>query len=45
MFGAGVGISTRGVPQPSGTVLDEPTDDYYWITRVQEYYTSPVPLP
>jgi hypothetical protein len=45
LFGAGVGIATRGVPQPSGTVLDEPTDGYYWITRAGEYYAHPLPLP
>jgi hypothetical protein len=45
LFGAGVGISTRGVPQPSGTVLDQPTDGHYWITRAQEYYQHPEPLP
>jgi hypothetical protein len=43
--GAGVGIATRGVPQPSGTVLDEPTDGYYWITRAAEYYAHPLALP
>lgn len=37
LFGAGVGISTDGVGSP-------PTDDYWWITKVQEYFTNPVPL-
>lgn len=37
LFGAGVGISTDGVGSP-------PTDDYWWITKVQEYFRNPVPL-
>jgi len=37
LFGAGVGISTDGVGSP-------PTDGYWWITRVQDYYEDPVPL-
>jgi hypothetical protein len=37
LFGAGVGGSTDGVGSP-------PTDDYWWITKVQEYFESPVPL-
>ncbi|QDU49298.1 glycosyl hydrolase family 8 [Gimesia panareensis] len=37
LFGAGVGISTDSI----GT---EPTDDYWWITKVQEYYQDPVAL-
>jgi hypothetical protein len=45
LFGAGVGIATRGVPQPSGPLTDQPTDGYYWITRVQGYYGAPVALP
>ena len=45
LFGAGVGIATRGVPQPSGPLVDQPTDGYYWITRVQAYYGAPVALP
>jgi hypothetical protein len=44
LFGAGVGASTRGVPQPSGPTPGEPTDGGYWITRVAEYYAAPVPL-
>ena len=36
-FGAGVGDSTDGVGSP-------PTDDYWWISQVQEYYANPVPL-
>lgn len=38
LFGAGVGASTDGVGSP-------PTDDYWWISKVQEYYQNPVPLP
>ena len=38
LFGAGVGISTDGVGSP-------PTDNYWWITRVQDYFANPVPLP
>jgi hypothetical protein len=45
LFGAGVGAATRGVPQPSGPTPDQPTDAYYWITRVQDYYAHPEPLP
>jgi hypothetical protein len=45
LFGAGVGVSTRGVPQPSGASLDQPTDGYYWITRAAEYYGHPLALP
>ncbi|HAW31981.1 MAG TPA: hypothetical protein DCY03_28390, partial [Planctomycetaceae bacterium] len=37
LFGAGVGISTDAIGS-------EPTDDYWWITKVQEYYQNPVPL-
>ncbi|WP_197997525.1 glycosyl hydrolase family 8 [Gimesia panareensis] len=37
LFGAGVGISTDSI----GT---DPTDDYWWITKVQEYYQDPVAL-
>ena len=33
LFGAGVGISTDGVGEP-------PTDGYWWISQVQEYYES-----
>ncbi len=38
MFGPGVGASTDGVGTP-------PSDDYWWITKVQKYYTAPVSLP
>jgi hypothetical protein len=47
LMGAGVGTATRGVPQPGNTSavpVDAPTDGYYWITRVQEYYANPVPV-
>ncbi len=47
LMGAGVGTATRGVPQPGNTSavpVDAPTDGYYWITRVQEYYARPVPV-
>ena len=37
LFGAGVGISTDSIGS-------EPTDDYWWITKVQEYYQNPVAL-
>ncbi|UXI66542.1 cellulose-binding domain-containing protein [Tahibacter amnicola] len=37
LFGAGVGASTDGVGSP-------PTDDYWWISRVQDYYDAPVLL-
>lgn len=36
LFGAGVGDSTDGVGNP-------PTDDFWWITKVQRYYENPVP--
>ena len=45
LMGAGVGVSTRGIPQPGAYPEELPTDNYYWITRVQEYYASPVLLP
>lgn len=35
LFGAGVGASTDGVGAP-------PTDDYFWIQKVQEYYKNGV---
>ncbi len=39
MFGAGVGVSTHGTGNP-------PTDDYFWIQKVQQYFkTGVVPLP
>lgn len=38
LMGAGVGASTDGVGNP-------PTDDYFWIQKVQEYYqNTPVAL-
>jgi hypothetical protein len=37
LFGAGVGASTDGVGSP-------PTDDYWWIAKVQQYFDNPVPL-
>lgn len=38
MFGAGVGASTSGIGNP-------PTDQYFWVQKVQEYYLDgPVPL-
>ncbi|MDJ0774146.1 MAG: glycosyl hydrolase family 18 protein [Mastigocoleus sp. MO_167.B18] len=37
LFGAGVGSSTDGVGSP-------PTDGYWWISQVQEYYQNPVSL-
>ncbi|WP_224365520.1 fibronectin type III domain-containing protein [Hyalangium versicolor] len=45
LMGAGVGVSTRGIPQPGSYPEAEPTDNYYWINRVQEYCASPVSLP
>jgi hypothetical protein len=45
LMGAGVGQSTRGVPQPGSVPESVPGDSYYWITRAQEYYASPVPIP
>ncbi|MGK7909095.1 MAG: glycosyl hydrolase family 18 protein [Synechococcus sp.] len=33
LFGAGVGVSTDGVGDP-------PTDGYWWISQVQDYYQS-----
>ena len=35
LFGAGVGFSTDGVGDP-------PTDDYFWIQKVQQYYENGV---
>jgi hypothetical protein len=37
LFGAGVGASTDSIG-------GETTDDYWWITKVQEYYLNPVPF-
>ncbi|MDP0495180.1 MAG: glycosyl hydrolase family 18 protein [Verrucomicrobiota bacterium JB024] len=37
LFGAGVGDSTDGVGSP-------PTDDYWFISKVQSYYDNPVSL-
>ena len=37
LFGAGVGNSTDGVGTP-------PTDSYWWITRVQNYFNHPEPI-
>jgi len=37
LFGAGVNSSTDGVGSP-------PSDDYWWITKVQKYYDKPVML-
>lgn len=37
LFGAGVGASTNGVGAP-------PSDGFWWITKVQQYYQQPVPL-
>ena len=37
LFGAGVGNSTDAVGNP-------PSDDYWWITKAQRYYKSPVYL-
>lgn len=33
MFGAGVGASTSGIGNP-------PTDSYFWVQKVQEYYLN-----
>lgn len=35
LFGAGVGDSTDGVGSP-------PTDGYWWISKVEEYFSNPV---
>jgi hypothetical protein len=48
LMGAGVGTATRGVPQPGNLTnfpVSAPTDNYYWITRVQQYYANPTSLP
>jgi hypothetical protein len=37
LFGAGVGASTNGVGSP-------PTDGYWWIAKIQQYYLQPVAL-
>lgn len=37
LFGAGVNNSTDGVGSP-------PTDDYFWIQKVQEYYAAGAPV-
>jgi hypothetical protein len=38
LFGAGVGASTQGVGNP-------PTDNYWWLNAVQQYFKNPVSLP
>ncbi|MFZ2538395.1 MAG: hypothetical protein WAX04_05795 [Oscillospiraceae bacterium] len=38
LFGAGVNSSTDGVGSP-------PSDDYWWISKVQDYYGNPIILP
>jgi len=38
LFGPGVGGSTDDVGSP-------PTDGYWWISQVQNYYNQPIPLP
>jgi chitodextrinase len=45
LMGAGVGVSTRAIPQPGSYPESEPTENYYWITRVQEYLANPTLLP
>lgn len=40
LMGAGVGISTQGVPAPVTCASTRPSDDYYWIARVQEFLNS-----
>ena len=45
LMGAGVGVSTRGIPQPGASPEDVPTDGYYWISRVQDYLRAPVAAP
>ncbi|WP_306818504.1 fibronectin type III domain-containing protein [Archangium lipolyticum] len=45
LMGAGVGVSTRAIPQPGSYPESEPTENYYWITRVQQYLANPTPLP
>jgi hypothetical protein len=45
LMGAGVGVSTRGIPQPGSYPEDQPTEGYYWISRAQDYYRAPVTLP
>ncbi|EPX60208.1 cellulose 1,4-beta-cellobiosidase [Cystobacter fuscus DSM 2262] len=45
LMGAGVGVSTRAIPQPGSYPEDQPTEGYYWISRVQDYYRAPVTLP
>lgn len=42
MMGDGVGDSTHGRPSSSFGYI--PSDDYYWITKVQQYYDHPAPL-
>jgi hypothetical protein len=37
LFGAGVGASTNGIGSP-------PSDGYWWITKIQQYFQQPVPL-
>jgi hypothetical protein len=44
LFGAGVGDSTDaiGFLEDNGEGLKQPTDGYFWIEKVQEYYHNGV---
>lgn len=33
-----------GVPASTDSIGSEPTDDYWWITKVQQYYQNPTPV-
>lgn len=44
LYGAGVGLSTKGIPDPHTVPDNAPTDNFYWITKAQEYYQNPVTL-
>jgi hypothetical protein len=45
LFGAGTPSSTYGVPEAGGGFESAPSDFDFWVTKTQQYLTSPVPLP
>jgi GH18 family chitinase len=43
MFGAGMTVDTHNLPDGTGASPNNiPTDNYWWITKVQRYYQNPV---
>jgi GH18 family chitinase len=42
MFGAGMETDTHNTPDPGATPTAIPTDNFWWITKLQRYYANPV---